>query len=407
MNDILLRSAKMLTSNPRLATLTNAFVAGLVLITKSPARTLSTATKAFDPASTRGPALRSPRRRMHKLSRTGAAILSSAVALSGCTTLGGNVKGSFACRAPDGMCAPTSKIDDQALAMISGGEPESTPTGVIDPKDRANPRLSPVTASAVPTRSSEKILRIVFPAHVDRLGRYREASAIHAVVERGAWMTAADARTATLVGMTAPSAPQLAIAELVPSLAELAASSPEVAFPQGSPDQANPAPAEQVVAARDPNVPSVAAIAAARRKGRSEKNRTSTVRTFKATNRALETVAVGPHMIRTVLQSAPTLSPAKPTALITPRSIVPAQPSRVPVALQTTSVSPPVTAASGAPFDLRATGTLSPLQSIREQVGSILAARAVIGRTTASSKLGVAERPLNGPSILAVSGVEK
>jgi hypothetical protein len=108
-----------------------------------------------------------------------------------------------------------------------------------------------------------------------------------------------------------------------------------------------------------------------------------------------------------VLQAAPTLSPAKPTALITPRSIVPAQPSRVPVALQTTSVSPPVTAASGAPFDLRAAGTLSPLQSIREQVGSILGARTVTGRMSASSKLGVAERPLNGPSILAVSGVEK
>jgi conjugal transfer pilus assembly protein TraV len=337
----------------------------------------------------------------------GRRLLSSAVALSGCTTLGGNVKGSFACRAPDGMCAPTSKIDDQALAMISGGEPESTPTGVINPKDRADPRLSPVIASAVPTRSSEKVLRIVFPAHVDRLGRYREASAIHAVVERGAWMTAADARTAIVGGIAAPSAPQLAIAEQVPSLAELAASSPEVAFPQGSPDQANTAPAEQIVAARDPNVPSVAAIAAARRKGRSEKNRTSTVRTFKATNRATETVAVGPHVIRTVLQAAPTLSPAKPTALITPRSIVPAQPSRVPVALQTTSVSPPVTAASGAPFDLRAAGTLSPLQSIREQVGSILGARTVTGRMSASSKLGVAERPLNGPSILAVSGVEK
>jgi hypothetical protein len=33
--------------------------------------------------------------------------------------LGGNVKGSFACQAPDGICAPSSTIDDRALAMVA------------------------------------------------------------------------------------------------------------------------------------------------------------------------------------------------------------------------------------------------------------------------------------------------
>ncbi|MEL0254290.1 MAG: conjugal transfer protein, partial [Novosphingobium sp.] len=40
-------------------------------------------------------------------------------ALSGCTTFGGNVKGNFSCSAPDGICAPSSSIDDRALAMIA------------------------------------------------------------------------------------------------------------------------------------------------------------------------------------------------------------------------------------------------------------------------------------------------
>ena len=36
---------------------------------------------------------------------------------SGCASLGGNVKGSFACRAPEGTCAPTSAIDAGATGI--------------------------------------------------------------------------------------------------------------------------------------------------------------------------------------------------------------------------------------------------------------------------------------------------
>ena len=38
--------------------------------------------------------------------------------LAGCASFGGNVKGDFICRAPDGTCSPTSNIDDQAVAGI-------------------------------------------------------------------------------------------------------------------------------------------------------------------------------------------------------------------------------------------------------------------------------------------------
>ncbi len=100
-NDTLLTSAEMRTFNSRLAALTSGrLVVGPDPITRSQARALWQATKAFAaPVATLAP-LRSPRRRVNELHRTGAVVAISAVALSGCATLGGNVKGSFACRAP-------------------------------------------------------------------------------------------------------------------------------------------------------------------------------------------------------------------------------------------------------------------------------------------------------------------
>ena len=50
-------------------------------------------------------------------------------ALGGCTTLGTNVAGSFRCSAPDGVCAPSSVIDDSALARIE----ETSSTDLLNP----------------------------------------------------------------------------------------------------------------------------------------------------------------------------------------------------------------------------------------------------------------------------------
>lgn len=160
--------------------------------------------------------------------------LAVAASLAGCATLGGNVKGNFACRAPDGMCAPTTTIDDAALAMI-GGEAAATPAGPYNVPATV-PRM--IEAAAVePVRSNEKVLRIVFPAHIDAAGRFREASAIHAVVERGQWMAAGQiqavpVRTSDAAPVVAPGE-QLAMASPTStrSLGELAAMAPEVRFP--------------------------------------------------------------------------------------------------------------------------------------------------------------------------------
>jgi conjugal transfer pilus assembly protein TraV len=44
----------------------------------------------------------------------------------------------------------------------------------------------------------QKVLRIVFPAHVDRAGRYHETSVVNAVVDNGAWMQASASHGAAL-----------------------------------------------------------------------------------------------------------------------------------------------------------------------------------------------------------------
>lgn len=118
------------------------------------------------------------------------AMLAGGAALGGCTTLGGNVKGSFNCAAPDGICAPSSFIDDRALAMISGedGDRLITPAGPYSAPPVEGRGFE--TAAAAPARSQERVLRIVFPAQIDAAGRLHEQTAVHAVVERGDWQQA-------------------------------------------------------------------------------------------------------------------------------------------------------------------------------------------------------------------------
>ena len=102
---------------------------------------------------------------------------------------GGNIKGDFQCAAPGGTCAPMSTIDAAAISGIGSfgsiGEPgiegQSVPRGI------AGPVLADGTA---PARTSDRVLRVVFPAHIDADGIYREQSAAHAVVENGAWAEA-------------------------------------------------------------------------------------------------------------------------------------------------------------------------------------------------------------------------
>ena len=83
--------------------------------------------------------------------------------LAGCATLGGNVEGNFACRVPEGSCAPTSLIDAQATGVAVGEETQ------------------PV-ASAPSGTSIGRSLRIVLAAHRDAAGREHEARVVRVVL---------------------------------------------------------------------------------------------------------------------------------------------------------------------------------------------------------------------------------
>lgn len=177
-----------------------------------------------------------------------AAALVATTALGGCATLGGNVKGSFACSAPDGICAPSSTIDDRALAMISGedGDRMITPAGPY-PAQRSEGRGFQ-SASVTPARTHERVLRIVFPAQIDAAGRLHEQTAVHAVVQQGDW------RQADAGDAVATTREQVAAATGEDTLLSAI-------------ERADPPAAD--IAAIDPDMPTEAAVAAARAKAAS------------------------------------------------------------------------------------------------------------------------------------------
>lgn len=180
------------------------------------------------------------------------APLSLATVLAGCMTMGGTVKGNFACRAPEGVCAPSSTIDDRALAMIidatgtTGDRPIAAPAGPYAEPRLVQPGFRKTALDT--TRSGERVLRIVFPAQIDGEGRLHEQTAVHAVVEQGDW------RQASAESLVATSREQVS--------ATVGGETLLAAVVRGDPpvtDDAQP----------DANAPSPAAVAAARAKGSS------------------------------------------------------------------------------------------------------------------------------------------
>lgn len=123
-----------------------------------------------------------------------AIVATGLAALSGCATFGTNVKGSFSCAAPDGTCAPSSVIDDRALAIIAGAPAALQPAGPFERAPDVIRRQSTTADAGTVTRVGQKVLAIVFPAHVDAQGRYHETSTVRAVVDTGAWLAAVDDR---------------------------------------------------------------------------------------------------------------------------------------------------------------------------------------------------------------------
>lgn len=170
--------------------------------------------------------------------------LAALALLNGCATLGGNVKGSFSCQAPAGVCAPSSTIDDRALAMISGDAGDmAVPAGPYVPPPAVSRKTTIAAARAtVPatgaSRSSERVLRVVFQPYIDEAGRFHEASAVRTVV-RGEWQAAAATPSATPALGNGPAGTSLA-------------------------DAVDRADRPIALADTDPDLPDPAAVAAAR-----------------------------------------------------------------------------------------------------------------------------------------------
>ena len=158
-----------------------------------------------------------------------------AFTLSACAGMNRNVASSWRCSATQGTCAPVAVIDDAAVARLGAG-PAAGPSA---------PRSDPLPASAArqpllapfldgpPRRTPERVLRIVFPAHIDAQGVYHEAAAVHAVVETPAWDPSAPStrpleRQASALPSSLPlrSAPRLATPEEVARMAAPSAAAP-------------------------------------------------------------------------------------------------------------------------------------------------------------------------------------
>ena len=141
-----------------------------------------------------------------------AAIGLAATQLAACTSLwGGNIKGNFACSAPGGTCAPSTVIDDQAVAVIQNARPMVPASGpYFQPPARASgqsARLVPSGSGRIAAASTgvahreRRVIKVVFPSYVDGAGNFHEPRVVHTVADAGGWMQLSGA---TGPGGTAP-----------------------------------------------------------------------------------------------------------------------------------------------------------------------------------------------------------
>lgn len=207
----------------------------------------------------------------HPRAATAAALLVASLPLAACATLlGGNVKGSFSCSAPGGTCAPSTVIDDSALALIQNARPMTPATRPWpQPPLRGDGKVIAV-ADGVAHRE-RRVLKVVFPAFVDQRGYLHEPRIVHAVADQGGWMqTAARTEIPALAQAVLPvTAPDSNAAAVLPGSND-ASESPAFAANQptpvmgsavGLPDPARVAAARALGKARLPTTASEIKVA--------------------------------------------------------------------------------------------------------------------------------------------------
>lgn len=105
------------------------------------------------------------------------ALLPIVLAACGCAGLGTHVEGDFSCRALKGSCAPSAVTDKDAVAGIASSEP------VLGSPAFASGPVTPGDSS----RTAERRLKVIFPAHVDAAGTLHEEAVAWIVTETPRW----------------------------------------------------------------------------------------------------------------------------------------------------------------------------------------------------------------------------
>jgi conjugal transfer pilus assembly protein TraV len=100
-----------------------------------------------------------------------------ALSLAGCTHLGTNIAGDFSCRSPKTGCQPLSEVDAKAIRELV----KSEGTALAEVRQRV------AVPAADTTRTGERTLKVVFPAHVDGSGSLYDEAVAWTVVEAARW----------------------------------------------------------------------------------------------------------------------------------------------------------------------------------------------------------------------------
>ncbi|HEY4546075.1 MAG TPA: conjugal transfer protein TraV, partial [Pedomonas sp.] len=96
-----------------------------------------------------------------------------ALVLGGCASWGGNVSGDFACKAPQGTCAPTAEIDARAVERAASSQRQAGPA-----PSPAGAWASRTALGAGLVRTGERVLRIVFYPRIDEAGVFHEPAVV-------------------------------------------------------------------------------------------------------------------------------------------------------------------------------------------------------------------------------------
>ena len=123
------------------------------------------------------------------------ALAALLMASSGCAMLGGNVKGSFTCKAPAGDCAPTSVIDERATRS-AGSEPVSAQVQREAQQGLGSERLKVVLAAFRDAQGRNHEARVVEVPLPDPVGSRFKDPASRREVARALGRAAAVARQA-------------------------------------------------------------------------------------------------------------------------------------------------------------------------------------------------------------------